>query len=93
MPISEDNKKYAEKIKDELIKNEIRTEIDLEDNTIEYKIREAQMQKIPYMIVVGDKEEKSKTVAVRSRDGKVKYKVKVEDFIEHVLDEAKRKTL
>ena len=93
LPISEDNKKYAEKIKDELIKNEIRAEIDLENNTIEYKIREAQMQKIPYMIVVGDKEEKSKTVAVRSRDGKVKYKVKVEDFIEQVLDEAKRKTL
>jgi len=92
LPISEDNKKYSEKIKEELIKNEIRTEIDLGNNTIEYKIREAQMQKIPYMIVIGDKEEKSKTVAVRSRDGKVKYKVKVEDFVNQVLDEIKRKT-
>lgn len=92
LPISEDNKKYSEKIKEELVKNEIRTEIDLGNNTIEYKIREAQMQKIPYMIVVGDKEEKSKTVAVRSRDGKVKYKVKVEDFVNQVLDEIKRKT-
>jgi threonyl-tRNA synthetase len=91
LPISEDNKKYAEKIKDELIKNEIRTEIDLQNNTIEYKIRGAQLQKIPYMLVVGDKEEKSKTVAVRSRDGKVKYKIKVDDFIKQVLDESKRK--
>jgi threonyl-tRNA synthetase len=92
LPISEDNKKYSEKIKEELLKNGVRTEIDLENKTIEYKIREAQMKKIPYMIVIGDKEEKSKTVAVRSRDGKVKYKVKVEDFVNQVLDEMKRKT-
>lgn len=93
LPISEDNKKYSEKIKEELLKNGIRTEIDLENKTIEYKIREAQMKKIPYMIVVGDKEEKDKTIAVRSRDGKVKYKVKMKDFVEQILDETKRKVL
>jgi len=91
IPVSDENIKYAEKVLHELKENEIRVEADFENGTIEYKIRNAQLQKIPYMLVIGPKEEESKTIAVRSRDGKVKYKVKLEDFIKQVLSEIEKK--
>jgi threonyl-tRNA synthetase len=92
LSLTDKNITYAKKIKEKLEEAEIRTDADFGSNTIEYKVREAQLQKIPYIIVVGGKEEKNKTIAVRSRDGKIKYKVKTDDFIKQVLDEVKRKT-
>jgi len=84
LSISEDNAKYAQKIADELKENGIRVEQDFENHKIEYKIREAQLQKIPYMVIVGKKEEESKSIAVRNREGKVSYKVKLADFVEEL---------
>jgi len=89
--ISDENKKYAEKVLQKLKENEIRVDADFENGTIEYKIRNAQLQKIPYMLVIGPKEEKEKTIAVRSRDGKVEYEVKLEDFIKKILNEMEKK--
>jgi threonyl-tRNA synthetase len=91
LSISDDNIKYAKKIVDELHKNEIRVEEDFEAHKIEYKIREAQLQKIPYMVIIGKKEEESKCIAVRDREGKVKYKVKLEDFVEQLKKEIEAK--
>ena len=51
------------------------------------KIRNAQLQKIPHMIIVGKKEEEIGSIAVRDREGKVKYKVKIEDFIYQIKKE------
>jgi threonyl-tRNA synthetase len=87
LSISDDNIKYAKKIADELEENGIRVEKDFEAHKIEYKIREAQLQKIPYMVIVGKKEEESKSIAVRDREGKVKYKIRIEDFIKQLKKE------
>lgn len=91
LSISDDNMKYAKKVFEELRENGIRVEDDFEAHKLEYKIREAQLQKIPYMIIIGKKEEESKSIAVRDREGKVKYKVKVEDFIKQLKKEIEAK--
>jgi threonyl-tRNA synthetase len=91
LSISDDNIKYAKKIAEELQGNEIRVEEDFEAHKIEYKIREAQLQKIPYMIIIGKKEEESKSIAVRDREGKVKYKVNLEDFVKQLKKEIEAK--
>ena len=87
LPISDENSKYAEAVLNKLKESGLRTELDQESSTIQYKIRNAQLQKVPYMLVVVKKEEENKTVAVRSRDGKVNYGVKLEDFVENLRKE------
>lgn len=67
LPISEKYEEYAKSVKAQLDEAGIRAEIDLRSEKIGYKIREAQTQKIPYMLVVGHKEEADGTVSVRSR--------------------------
>ena len=67
MPISDAQKEYAYKVKEELQKYKIRVEVDDREEKIGYKIREAQLQKIPYMLILGDKEVNSNSVGVRSR--------------------------
>ena len=72
LPISDNHKEYAIKVKDELEKHNIRVEIDERQEKIGYKIREAQLQKIPYMLIIGDKEVEANAVGVRSRkDGDI----------------------
>ena len=81
------NQKYAEKIEAELKNAGLRVETDYENNTVEYKVRQAEMEKVPAILVCGDKEEKLGTVAVRWRGtSKVKYGVKVEDFIREIRE-------
>jgi threonyl-tRNA synthetase len=67
MNITDSQIQYVNKIADELNKNDIRVEVDLRNEKIGYKIREAQLQKIPYMLVIGDKEMSEEKVAVRNR--------------------------
>ncbi len=67
LPISDAHIEYAKQVKEELQKAEIRVELDDRQEKIGYKIREAQLQKIPYMLVVGDKEVNSNSVGVRNR--------------------------
>lgn len=67
MPLTDQHNDYAKKVVDELKNKDIRTEIDLRKEKIGAKIRDAQLQKVPYMLIVGDKEEKGKLVAVRHR--------------------------
>lgn len=93
IPISEKNNKYAKQVAGKLEQKGIRVDADLSDNTMDYKIREAQLQKIPYMIVVGDKEEKGKNISVRSRDGKVKHDVALKDFLKQITEEIEKKVI
>lgn len=88
LPISEQFNGYAEKTLVALRKAHIRTEIDMSDRTMEYKLREAIMDKVPYMLVVGKKEAEAGTVAVRSRGGSQKFGVKLDDFIAQVAHES-----
>jgi len=91
MSLTDRNIPHAKKVMDELLNNDIRVDADFEPNTIEYKVRNAQLEKINYMLVIGDKEEKNQTVAVRTRDGKVKFNVKLDDFIKQISREIKNK--
>lgn len=67
IPVSERQKDYAQKVERDLFAAGIRTEIDLRNEKVGYKIREAQLEKVPYMLIVGDKEVEAGNVAVRAR--------------------------
>ena len=82
---------YAKKIKEELEKNNLRVELDIRTESVEYKVRGAQLQKIPIILTVGEKEEKNETVAVRTLDNKVKFGVKVNVLIKEILDNIEKK--
>jgi len=82
---------YAKKVKEELEKNDIKVELDARTESVGYKVREAQLQKIPIIINVGEKEEKSNTVAIRTLDNKVKFDIKVKDLIKEILDNVEKK--
>ena len=84
LPVSDESKPYAEKVATALANAGLRVERDFASGTIGGKIRDAQLQKVPYMLVIGAKEEQADTVAVRARDGDVKYGVKLEDFLSEV---------
>ena len=70
LPITERNLNYAEKVADKLREENIRIELDDRNETLQAKIRDAQIEKVPYMFIVGDKEQKSQEVAVRLRTEK-----------------------
>ncbi|HYR03950.1 MAG TPA: threonine--tRNA ligase [Nitrososphaerales archaeon] len=84
LPVSDENKAYAEKVADRLEKGGLRVERDFDSGTIGGKIRNAQLQKVPFAIVVGSKESEAQTISVRSRDGKVRQDVLLEDFVKEV---------
>ena len=69
LPVSEKHEKYAEKVLNSLENNEIRALIDNRNETVGKKIREAELKKIPFMLVVGENEEKNGTIAVRKHGG------------------------
>ncbi len=87
LPISERHLDYAEKIASELKKLGIRCETDYRNEKIGFKIRSAQMEKVPYMLVVGDKEADSNEVAVRSRSAGDLGSMSLADFIAKLKDE------
>ncbi len=81
IPITDDFSEYAKKVAETLVNAGLRAETDLSGERMEYKIRQATIQKIPYIINVGAKEVQNNTIAVRDRTNKVKFGVKVEDFV------------
>ena len=84
LPISEKHVEYANKIYDKMFKLGIRVEVDADNEKIGDRIRKAQLEKVPYMLVVGDKEQETNTVAVRSReDGDIGTE-SIDDFIRRV---------
>ncbi len=94
LPIADRHAEYADKIKAELDALGIRAETDLRNEKIGYKIREARLQKIPYMLVVGDKEAESGTVSVRRRgEDKELGTMSLDEFKEKILTEINSKTL
>ncbi|MCK8825762.1 threonine--tRNA ligase [Fuchsiella alkaliacetigena] len=91
IPITDDHLEYAEQIKEELQVAGIRVEVDARQEKIGYKIREAQMQQIPYMLIVGDDEVEAGTVSVRERREGDLGAEKLVDFKERVLTEIENK--
>jgi threonyl-tRNA synthetase len=91
LPVVEKHIEYADEIAKLLEENGIRVEIDPRNEKIGYKVREAQMEKVPYMLVVGDKEMENKHVAVRSRKDGDQGSIPVDDFIERIKKEIAEK--
>ena len=91
LPISEKQHEYALKIEQQMREKGIRVKLDDRNEKIGYKIREAQLEKVPYMIVVGQKEEEENLVAIRSRkDGDIGT-MNLQEFIEKVKEEDLKK--
>ncbi|MEN8798529.1 MAG: threonine--tRNA ligase, partial [Flavobacteriaceae bacterium] len=87
LPVSEKYEKYAEKVLKSLENHEIRALVDKRNETVGKKIREAEVQKVPFMLVVGEKEEETGTVAVRKHGGEDLGSISVEAFADLVEKE------
>ena len=87
LPITDRAAEYSKKLSLLLEAEGIRTEVDYRNEKIGYKIRSAQMEKIPYMLVIGDKEVESHTVAVRTREGKDLGAMEMDAFLEMIETE------
>ena len=84
---------YAKTVQERLVTAGFRVELDDRVEKIGYKIREAQLQKVPYMLVIGDKEVAEGAVAVRHRSAGDQGSRPVEDFLSAALDEVERKEI
>jgi threonyl-tRNA synthetase len=93
LPISDRHRDYAAGVRDKLAAAGLRVDLDDRQEKIGFKIREAQLQKVPYMLVAGDRESSEGTVAVRSRSGGDLGARPVEAFMADALEEIRRKSL
>ncbi len=92
LPISDKYNDYSNEIRQKLFDRGIRVDIDDRTEKTGFKIREAQLQKIPYMLIVGEKEESDKTVSVRSRDKGEVGSISIDEFIEMIVKEIEERT-
>ncbi len=93
LPITDAHHGYANKLQNVFEKEEIRVEADLRNEKVGYKIREAQLQKIPYMIIVGDKEVEGNTISVRAREKGDLGSFGIDEFIKEIKTKIKNKEL
>ena len=93
MPITDRSRDYAKSVADRLDAAGVRVECDFRNEKIGYKIREAQSKKIPYMLVIGDKEAENGTVSVRTRSGGDKGAMALDAFIESITQEISSRAL
>jgi len=91
--IADRHEKYAGAVKAYLAEQGIRAEADTRNETLSKKVREAQLQKIPYILVVGDSEKGSNSVTVRDRQGKLEKNVAVEEFTDRLLKEIRERAI
>ncbi len=93
LPITDRSRDYAQEIYEKLFNAGVRVETDYRSEKLGYKIREAQMQKIPYMLVIGDKEAEERLVAVRTRGGADEGTMTPEAFLEKISKEIAQRSL
>lgn len=91
IPIAKRHQKYAQEVAEKLEKEDLRVEVSDHKGTMEAKIRDGELEKIPFMLVVGDKEIKTKTVAVRTRGEKDLGKMALEKFLAKIKSEIENK--
>ncbi len=87
LPVSEKYEKYAKKVLNSLENNEIRALLDNRNETVGKKIREAEMNKIPFMIIIGENEENTNTISVRRHGGEDLGSIAIKDFTDLVTNE------
>ena len=93
LPITDQNQEYADEVFKKLTNSGFRVEKDLRNEKIGFKIREAQLQKIPYMVVLGEKERESNKLAVRKRRSKETVTLSIDEFIDKISLEVSEKHL
>lgn len=91
VPVSKKFNSYGTKIEKTLKENDVRVELHDENESLGKKIRNGEVQKIPYLLIVGEKEKKSNSVSVRDREKGDAGIVKIDKFIEKILDEIEKK--
>ncbi|MGI6589903.1 MAG: threonine--tRNA ligase [Candidatus Iainarchaeum sp.] len=90
IPISEKFMEYAKQVKTKLLEAEIRVKLDERNETLGYKIRDAQKNKTPYALIIGAKEVENKTISLRDRKGKQET-IGLEEFLDKIVKEIKEK--
>jgi threonyl-tRNA synthetase len=93
LPISEKYMDYAEKVRKELVANGVDATMDNRAEKIGYKIREARLARLPYMVIVGEQEEAEGLVAVRSRYAGDEGQKSLETFIDEICKEIRTKAI
>lgn len=91
LPITDRNNEYAEQLCEQLKEQGIRCEVDERQEKTGFKVREAQLAKIPYMLVVGDREQEENTVSVRRRDSQKTQGMTKAEFFDHITAEINEK--
>lgn len=84
---------FCLEVQEHLKKNNIRVEFDQRNEKLNYKIREAQMLKVPYMIIVGDKESEQRVLSVRTRDGQTQQNINIDQFVNTIIEDIKERRL
>lgn len=92
IPITDRNLSYSQIVLEQLLDAKIRTELDKRSETMQAKIRDAQSQKIPYMAIIGDREEKDQSITVRTRNGRDLGTVNLEEFLADLKSEIESKS-
>jgi threonyl-tRNA synthetase len=93
IPVASAHEKYAKELHEKMFGLEIRSQLMAPDETLGKRIREAEKQKIPYMLVVGDKEVEGKSVSVRNYHTKNQDTVKADKFLKEIIEEIKERRL
>ncbi len=91
LPISDRHNDFAIKVNKELLKQEIRSEIDFRSERLQAKIRDATLQKVPFMGIIGDKEITNGAIAIRTRNGKDLGQITVADFLQRLKEDIDKK--
>lgn len=93
LPISDEQLEYAETIERELLKSKIRVKVDSRAEKIGYKIREAELERVPYMLILGKKEAEEGIVSIRRRGNKENDVMSLEEFVTKLLKEIEEKEI
>ena len=91
LPITDDQISYAHEVEQQLLAKDVRVEVDDRSATLGAKIRDAEMSKVPYMLIVGEREVKASEVNVRARGEKKQQAVLAKKFVEQVVQEIEEK--
>ena len=93
LPISDEQLEYATTIEKELLKNKIRVKVDSRAEKIGYKIRESELERVPYMLILGKKEVEEKVLSIRRRGNKENEVMDLERFVTKLLKEIEEKEI
>ena len=93
IPVAEAFTDYANEVAEEIKKQELRVFVDYSDDSFSKKIRNAEVEKVPYIVIVGEKEETTKTLSIREYKTKNQYETGITEFVDKCLLEIKTRSL